>query len=213
MKVGTDAVLLGAWVQPGPATRILDVGTGTGVVALMLAQRSSARIDALEIDPHAAAQASENVQNSQWNDRVRVMNTDARNWSGLPYDLIVSNPPFFRQSLKAPAANRSQARHDDTLNWEQLADLASHLLAPEGRFALILPVESEGVFDALCWERGLYLLRQCAVSTREGAAPKRLLLEFSRNQGLVEYSTLSLQTATHQYTESFSILTADFYLC
>jgi tRNA1Val (adenine37-N6)-methyltransferase len=230
MKVGTDAVLLGSWVHTGNVARILDVGTGTGVIALMLAQRTShavyapqlspsfhpvhvpATVDALELDPAAADQAKENVRNSPWAERVHVHATDATNWSALPYDLIVSNPPFFRQSLKAPAANRSQARHDDTLSWEQLAGLAAQLLAPEGHFALILPAASEGVFEAMCWERGLYLNRHCAVSTREDTEPKRLLLEFSRRQGLVEYSTLALQTPAHQRTEAFSNLTADFYL-
>lgn len=218
MKVGTDAVLLGAWVPIVDATRILDVGTGTGVIALMLAQRTThlspftATIDALELDPAAAAQASENVQGSPWVEHVHVFATDANTWSAPPYDLMVSNPPYFRQSLKAPTANRSQARHDDTLSWEELAGLANRLLAPEGRFALILPAAAEGVFEALCWEQGLYLHRHCAVSTREGTAPKRLLLEFSRRQGLVEYSTLALQAADHQRTEAFSTLTADFYL-
>lgn len=214
MKVGTDAVLLGAWVRTAPATRVLDVGTGTGVLALMLAQRSTATIDALELDADAALQARENVLNSPWNNRVRIITADARTWSNEhPYELMVSNPPFFRQSLKAPTLHRSQARHDDTLNWEQLVHLADRQLASDGRFALILPVESEGVFEALCWQRGLYLQRHCAVSTREGAPPKRLLMEFSRNQGLVEYSFLALQAATHKRTEAFSTLTADFYLC
>jgi len=213
MKVGTDAVLLGAWVRTATASRVLDVGTGTGLVALMLAQRSTATIDALEIDADAAQQARENVLDSPWNNRVRIVAADARTWSEAPYDLIVSNPPFFRQSLKAPSPNRSLARHDDTLTWEQLVDLAGRQLTSDGRFALILPIESEGVFEALCWQRGLYLLRQCAVSTRMGAPPKRLLMEFSRNQGLVEYSTLTLHTVNLQRTEAFSILTADFYLC
>ena len=218
MKVGTDAVLLGAWVNTVGATRILDVGTGTGVVALMLAQRTSqtvpnpATIDALELDSAAAAQAEENVWNSPWQERVNVHATDATTWSAQPYDLIVSNPPFFRQSLKAPDGTRNQARHDDTLSWEQLAGLAARLLTPEGRFALILPIESEGVFEAMCWKNGLYLLRQCAVSSSENAKPNRLLMEFSRRQGLVDYSTLTLQTTDHQRTEAFSTLTADFYL-
>lgn len=232
MKVGTDAVLLGAWVQTAGSSRILDVGTGTGVVALMLAQRTSqvvltsnstpdaptaasvfsATIDALELEPLAATQASENVQGSPWAERVHVFATDARDWTAQAYDLIVSNPPFFRQSLKAPDANRNQARHDDSLSWEQLADLAARLLTPDGRFALILPVEAGAVFEVICWERGLYLRRHCSVSTREGAAPKRLLLEFSRHQSLVEYSTLALQTADLQRTEAFTTLTADFYL-
>jgi tRNA1Val (adenine37-N6)-methyltransferase len=228
MKVGTDAVLLGAWVHAVGASRILDVGTGTGVVALMLAQRTTApfshstptslsmstpaAIDALELDSAAAVQASENSQKSPWAERIHVYATDARRWNAPAYDLIVSNPPFFRQSLKAPTANRSQARHDDTLSWEELAELATRLLTPEGRFALILPAAAEGVFEALCWEQGLYLHRHCAVSTREGTVPKRLLLEFSRKQSQVEYSTLTLQTADLQRTEAFSILTADFYL-
>lgn len=217
MKVGTDAVLLGAWLSVEGVTRVLDVGTGTGILALMVAQRTNqalipVSIEAIELDPDAAGQAGENAANSPWADRVRVVAADATSWSAQPYDLIVSNPPYFRESLKAPLAGRNLARHDDTLSWEELVALTDRLLTPSGRFALILPVEAEGVFEALCWERGLFLRRQCAVSTREGFPAKRLLLEFSREHGSVAYDALSIQTSHHQLTAAFAGLTAEFYL-
>lgn len=211
MKVGTDAVLLGAWTDVSGARRILDVGTGSGLLALMMAQRTTAHIDALEIDAAGAAQAAGNAMASPWSDRIRVVHADARAWTEGPYDLLISNPPFFRRSLKAPDALRNQARHDDTLPWEDLAALAARLLSLDGRFSLILPIEADGRFEALCWSHRLYLSRRWTVSSLPDRSPNRLLLTFQRRQALIDHGHLVLQSAPGRRSPEFAALTADFY--
>ncbi len=142
MKVGTDGVLLGAWTPIVDAQRILDVGTGTGLIALMLAQRSNARIDAVEIDKLASEEAEFNFAQSPWNDRLNVFNTNFQvfvNLPFVPYDLIVSNPPFFINSLKTKCAALSVARHDEMLSFDQLITGAKRLLSNTGRFCVIIP--------------------------------------------------------------------------
>ncbi|MDP4278038.1 MAG: methyltransferase [Bacteroidota bacterium] len=213
MKVGTDGVLLGAWADVLHAGRILDVGTGSGLIALMVAQRTEkASIDALEIDPEGAGQAKENFTKSPWPDRLNLVQADAVTWQAAPYDLIVSNPPFYRNALKAPSHRRKLARHDDTLTWEQLAKLASRLLTKGGKLAVVLPAEADQLFDAICWDETLYLVRRCDVSTRPGQPPKRLLLEFSTEKTPMQRSALTIETDDHIYTDDYSFLTADFYL-
>ncbi|NLT04010.1 MAG: methyltransferase [Bacteroidales bacterium] len=227
MKVGTDGVLLGAWVDVRDAARILDVGTGTGLLALMMAQRTEQSspstplpgndqgrvyIDALEIDDAAAAQALSNVQASPWSDRIRVVRGDARAWTEGVYDHIVSNPPYFRQSLNAPEKVRNQARHDDTLSWEHLIDLADRLLAPNGRLSLILPMEADGLIEAICWPHHLYLARRWTVASLPGRTPNRLLLTFQRHQAPIEHGHLCVQSQQGQRSSEFSAITADFYL-
>lgn len=213
MKVGTDGVLLGAWVNTENAKRILDAGTGSGLIALMLAQRTNADIDAIEIDDSGFEQAKMNVKNSSWSDRIHVIHSDYNNHiSGQPYDIIVSNPPFFRNSLKAPLKGRNLARHDETLTWEQLIKKSAELLTPEGRLSVILPYEADGAFDALCWQYKLCITRRCEVSTTEGNPPRRLLLEFSRERTMTEHTSMAIETREHIRTTAFSSLTSDFYL-
>jgi tRNA1Val (adenine37-N6)-methyltransferase len=230
MKVGTDGVLLGAWVDVRDAVRILDVGTGTGLLALMMAQRTEQSdqtspfahhpgteqgrvfIDALEIDAAAAEQATNNVKASPWADRIRVVWGDARAWTEGVYDHIVSNPPYFRQSLNAPGKVRNQARHDDTLSWEDLIALADRLLTPDGRLSLILPMEADGLIDAICWPHHLYLARRWTVASLPGRTPNRLLLTFQRHQTAIEHGHLCVQSQPGQRSSEFSAITADFYL-
>jgi len=213
MKVGTDGVLLGAWVNTENPKRILDVGTGSGLIALMLAQRTNAKIDAIEIDISGYIQAVKNVAESTWPDRIKVINADFGSYLFEDnYDIIVSNPPFFRNSLKAPSKGRSLARHDETLTWKQLIDKSAGLLSPDGRFSVILPIEADGVFDAICWQYKLYLTRRCAVITTEGNDPKRLLLEFSFKRTMTEHTNLTIETSEHRRTTAFSNITSDFYL-
>jgi len=212
MKVGTDGVLLGAWVNPGNARRILDVGAGCGLVALILAQRSLAIVDGVEYDKEAAMQASENASNSPWGSRVKIFEGDFKEYSNGFYDLIVSNPPFFRQSLRAPAPKRNQARHTDTLTYEILIEQSAKMLTPEGRLSVILPADSSEDFEDLCWQNRLYLSKRCQVISVEGLAPKRVLLEFSLQRKMIEHSILVLETCDHKYTEAFSDLTEDLYL-
>jgi Predicted O-methyltransferase len=212
MKVGTDGVLLGAWTRPGDALRILDVGTGSGLVALILAQHSTAFVDGVELDAEAAVQAAENVAVSPWNERMHIYETDFCRFSNGLYDLIVSNPPFFRESLKAPARERNQARHTDALSYEMLVHNAGRMLSSSGRLSVVLPAASADDFDAICWQNKLYLSRRCDVVSVEGLEPKRVLLEFSRFRSGTERTKLILETSSHKRTEEFTALTADLYL-
>lgn len=224
MKVGTDGVLLGAWVRLlGTEQHILDVGTGTGVIALMLAQRSSATIIGIDIDGRSAEEAAANFKASPWAGRMAAFPGDFRGMGGDPsyplnflsisYDLIVSNPPFFLDSLKAPDPRRSDARHADSLRYGDLVVGADRNLAPDGRLALILPADNADDFTAEAETYGLHLCRRCHVSTVAGRAPSRTLLEFSRTPvtPFIEDTVLAIQDASG-YTAEYRALTQDFYL-
>jgi tRNA1Val (adenine37-N6)-methyltransferase len=212
MKVGTDGVLLGAWVKPGSAHRILDVGAGSGLIALILAQHSEAEIIGIEFDASAAEQAAENVSRSPWRDRIQIIKADFRTFSDEPYDLIVSNPPYFQNALQAPAVSRNQARHDVTLSYEELIVKAVALLSDKGRLAVVLPFDSARSFEDACWASELYLSRSCEVSTIQGQAPKRVLLEYSRLRGETERTTLVVGIKGNARSEAYSALTSDLYL-
>lgn len=213
MKVGTDGVLLGAWVKGEPAASILDVGTGTGLISLILAQRTNAKIDAVEIDGEGAEQAIINVAGSRWADRIRIFHADYNlfNPDGK-YDLIISNPPYFRNALKAPSSGRRKARHDESLSWEQLIEKSSALLAAKGRLAVIVPYDEASVFEDLCCIYELYACRRCNVSTVEGRKAKRVMFEFSFSKTEVELTNISVETGFHERTPEYIELTGDLYL-
>lgn len=220
MKVGTDGVLLGAWASLAGCRDVLDVGTGTGLIALMLAQRGesenrSVRIDALDIDKGAVEQAALNIQASPFGDRIRtecqafasyVQFTEKR------YDLIVSNPPYFHNSLKCPDIRRNTARHTDTLPLQELLEGCCRLLLPAGRIALILPSGRKEELARLSEPMGLNITRQTDVSSVEGKPPKRLLAELSFDAPGCTPDTMALETASHRYTPEFTALIKDFYL-
>lgn len=217
MKVGTDGVVLGAWSGVESTGRILDVGTGSGLIALILAQRTQhftkpPRIEAIEYDASASQQAAENVLRSPWSNRIVVHHADFRQFSSEKYDLIVSNPPFFRKVLKAPVAERSGARHDVTLSFEELVEGTRSLLADEGRFSVVLPAENAVVFEAVCNAASLYVNRRCDVTTVAGKIPRRVLFEFSRKTSEYQTETLFLSNSGQTRSEAYSALTADLYL-
>jgi tRNA1Val (adenine37-N6)-methyltransferase len=215
MKVGTDGVLLGAWTDVSGIQSILDIGTGTGLIALMLAQRSSAAIYGIEIDENAAAQAIENVNNSPWRERIKieaislqtfVKNTDCR------FDLIVSNPPYFNKSLKNPDTQRSVARHADSLSQEDLITATCALLSDTGRLAVILPAAEGEEFILRAESSRLYCSKKMKVIPRIGATEKRLLLEFSRMKGVCREDSLLIEKSRHNYSDEFRTLTREYYL-
>lgn len=212
MKVGTDGVLLGAWVQTGGAKRVLDVGTGSGLIALILAQHSSSVVDGVECDGESAKQATENVLRSPWSDRVHIFECDFKSFSNGSYDLIVSNPPYFRNALRAPDEARNKARHADALSYEDLIKNSAQMLSSDGRFAVILPFESENEFEDICWQHQLYLSRYCSVLSVQGQPPKRVLLEFSLSHTTIERTIFPIFTPEHKPTKIFSALTSDLYL-
>ena len=218
MKVGTDGVLLGAWARVEHCKRILDMGTGTGLVALMAAQRSGADIVAIDLDADAVAQASENVVASPWKERIHVLEADARNLefkiqnSEFFFDSILCNPPFFENSLKSPNAARTMARHTDTLTFDELARSASRLLAPEGELSVVIPYDRahDMTVSAAC--NGLFTTRQTIVVPVEGGKPKRILMAFTRKGAAHAVETLCIHDAQRHYTPEYVRLVEDFYL-
>lgn len=216
MKVGIDGVLLGAWADVDNADAILDIGTGTGLIALMLAQRSSAQIDAIDIDADAVIQANENIQKSPWSSRIQVSEVELQKYvlnTRNRYDLIVSNPPYFVNSTKAPVENRNTARHTDTLTHEELLDNALTLLKPTGRICVILPV-NEGLLSVeYAISIGLHCTKQVVVFPKPGAVAKRLLLEFSPQFAACANSEVVIESdVRHQYSPEFTTLAKDYYL-
>ena len=218
MKVGTDGVLLGAWtpLENNPFS-ILDIGTGTGIIALMLAQRSHAeQIDALEIDEDTYEQATDNFENSPWNDRLFCFHAALEEFMEEPedeYDIIVSNPPFFSEDYKSDNSQRNLARFQDAMPFEDLIEAAALLLSENGIFAVIIPFKEEEKFLALAHEYELYPLKITRVKGTPTSEIKRSLLAFSRNENSeFPIDELIIETARHQYTPEYIELTKDFYL-
>lgn len=217
MKVGTDGVLAGAWTQVEGACHILDIGTGSGLIALMLAQRNAeASIVAVDIDNGAVEQAQENVARSPWADRITVLQQDIRQvpeeWKGR-FDVIVSNPPYFVEQVKCPHAQRNTARHTDDLDFGALLDAVAELLAGQGHFSVILPATAASEFVALALKRKLYLSRQTWVHPREELAAKRVLMTFGRTPCAdAEVTHLAIECERYVYTPDFRKLASPFYL-
>ncbi len=212
MKVGTDGVLLGAWCAlRGDDSNVLDIGSGTGLLSLMLAQRSGAYITGVEIDEGGYLDSCENVDASPWRERITIINSAIQEYAPrLRYELIVSNPPFFRNSLKSPDASRSVARHTDSLPFSDLIDAVARLLSPDGRFAVVLPVEQARSFDIeACGV--LYLSRRCAVVTHQGKAAKRYLSEYRLEPSEhITHETLTMREE-EGWSDEYISLTAQFY--
>jgi len=215
MKVGTDAVLLGAWCDVGTAGRILDIGTGSGLIALMLAQRSAiqAHIDAVEMLAEDVSQAKENFKNSRWPDKISVFHRRIQDYSTtLPYDVIISNPPFFSGSLKPPQPGRTIARHDANLSHRDLLDAAVLHLRDSGQLSTILPViESERLLQQ-AGAYNLHLRRRTRVFSRESKPQERTLMSLNRERGPIYEDSLVLYQQGNAKTTAFRELTGSFYL-
>ena len=218
MKIGTDGVLLGAWcpIENNPFS-VLDIGAGTGIISLMLAQRSNAeQIDSLEIDEEAYEQCVENFENSPWSDRLFCFHAGLDEFVDEPedeYDLIISNPPFYSEDFKTENSQRDLARFQDALPFEDLIDAANLLLSENGIFAVIIPFKEEEKFIDLCAEVELYPVKITRVKGTPTTEIKRSLLAFKR----YELSTLTadeliIETLRHQYTDDYIHITKDFYL-
>lgn len=215
MKVGTDGVLLGAWAQVRPEDRrMLDVGTGTGLIALMLAQRSEARITAVDIDAECATQAAENFAASPWTDRLTALCLPIQQFhTPEKFDLIVSNPPYYVDSLLSPDEGRNTARHTAGLPFGELAAAAVRLLAPDGRVALVLPPTELKQFRSTALGR-LFLTRWTEVCSTPRRGVRRILAEFGMTPvPSPEPSRLVIEFGGQDsYTEEYRRLTGDFYL-
>lgn len=216
MKVGTDAVLLGAWVETNEASTILDIGTGTGVIAIMMAQKSSAKIIALDIDAVACEQSRENVKSSPWPNQIKVLNESLQHYTlnaVQKFDLIVSNPPYFVDAYKSAEESRNQARHTDQLPFIDLVKCAAQLLLPNGRLCIILPTKESLKFRELAVANHLFLTKITHVKTTQYKDEKRQLLQFELvNKKLTEETLVIEQEERHCYSAEYKELTKDFYL-
>jgi len=216
MKVGTDGVLLGVWTNIRNAGTALDIGTGTGLVALMLAQRNShIVIDTIDIDSNAIEQATENVKQSPFSSQIRCYNITLQSFSERythKYDIIVSNPPYFTQSLKSPDKGRTLARHTDSLPMEELIRISSTLLTDSGRLSVIYPFEYKELLLAQAKESGLSASRITNVYPTPMAEPKRVLMELSKIETTAVENDLIIEQERHVYSEEFTALVKDFYL-
>ena len=213
MKVGTDGVLLGAWVDVEDApSSVLDIGTGTGLIALMIAQRAEqARIDAIDIDHDAVEQAMENVSKTQWRNRVFVHQKDVRDMEAKePYDLIISNPPFFVENVCCPDGQRNLARHAHGLDFDELLKAVDRMLRESGKFAVVLPAKVCNDFILLAAMRHLYVYRKTWVYSKPSATPKRVLLELGREIRMWTESKLTIMDGV-SYSDEYKKLTKDFY--
>ncbi|HOG04777.1 MAG TPA: methyltransferase [Paludibacter sp.] len=217
MKVGIDGVLLGAWAPVLKSEQnILDIGTGSGLIALMLAQRTEAYIDAIDTDAGAVKQAQINVNASKWNDRIEVYHQSLEVYaakSTRKYDLIVSNPPFFVSSLKTPDQARAMARHANSQTHQQWLSYAAQMVKKTGRICFILPVNEGLKCMEHAYESGLFCYQSVYIHPKPGAVAKRLLLEFGFLEREVQVSTLTVESENrHQYSNEFTALVKDFYL-
>jgi tRNA1Val (adenine37-N6)-methyltransferase len=214
-QVGTDGVLLGAYADVTGINRILDIGSGTGLISIMLAQRSEAEITAIEPDNESYIQTCENVSRCDWHDRIKVEHSDLQNLDPVKgkFDLIVTNPPFFSDSLKSPDFRKSFARHNDSLTSEEILEGVLKLLKDEGRLQLILPYVEGNVFIAEANKYGLYCNNILKIKPLPSSEIRRLILTFSRNQIKPTESFLTIEHGQrHEFTEEYKNLTKEFYL-
>lgn len=212
MKVNTDGILLGSIADVENARQILDLGTGTGLIAIMLAQRSQAKITAVEIEPNAYQQAVENMENSANQQRIAVLQQDVAQLN-LPqkFDLIVANPPYFENSLAARNQERDLARAITSSHLEWLKIAEKHL-SPNGKISFILPTNMAEKLISQSADLNLYCVEQWQICTKTGKAPKRIIATFSRNFTACSYKNLDIYDSSNQYSDEFKQLTKAFYL-
>ncbi len=214
-KVGTDGVMLGAYTDVNGINRILDIGSGTGLISIMLAQRCEAEIVAIEPDNESYIQACENVSLCNWHERITVEHTNLQNYSPVSgkFDLIVTNPPYFSDSLRNPDLRKSFTRHNDSLTSDEILEGVIKLLADEGRFQLILPYVEGNVFIAEAHKFGLYCINILKIKPLASSEIRRLILTFRRNQIKPAESFLTIEHGRrHEFTEEYINLTKEFYL-
>lgn len=217
MKVGTDSIILGSWVNIKNAGKFLDIGTGTGILALMMAQRSEAEIIAIESNKSAFLEAVNNVKSSPWNNRIRLVESSfqdfakAEVYAKTEYDLVISNPPYFTKSIQARTLDRTIARHTINLTSNDLLEGVLKLLNAKGRFCLILPYIEGKQFIKDAEERGLHCIRILHLRTTQNQAVKRLVMEFSPEFRKLKKQELTILDADQNYTIEYKNLTKEFY--
>lgn len=215
MKVGTDGVLLGAWTEPAPETKdILDIGTGSGLIAIMLAQKCNADIIGIDLDKDAVLQAQSNATTTPWKHKLAFLQANALSFAPQKtFDLIVCNPPFFTNSLQGPDQKRNNARHGHSLPFEPLIQNAFSWLKDNGLFNVVLPASNAAEFIQKGWERGLNLHKRCVIYTLPDAPPKRVLLSLKKGETLYpESEQLIIRDSAGNYTAAYKKLTGNYYL-
>ena len=217
MKVGTDGVLLGAVADVDNAKEILDAGTGCGVIALILAQRSRARITAIDIDRASADEAAENFRNSPWSDRLVTLRESLQAhalFAVEQYDAIVSNPPFFQNSLKNPDEKKMRARHNDSLPFDEFLESTTKLLKPDGALWVILPVNESRIFMEMAQQNGFLPEYQMLIHPKPGREANRRILKLTRQQNRQKQNSQSLiiRQEDGAFTDEYRKLTSEFYL-
>ncbi len=216
MKVSTDACILGAWFASrlGNSKSALDVGTGTGLLMLMLAQKNNLKIDGIELDHPAFLQLRENLESSNWKNNLMALPGDARNFSfSKKYDFIISNPPFFENDLPSPSLAKNQAKHDSTLTLAELVRIIDENLESQGSFGLLVPYHRMDWLIELCYSKNFFISEKLLIRQTPGHNHFRALLHFSRiKKESVMSGELIIKDANDQYTESFTALMKDYYL-
>ncbi|TNF40202.1 MAG: methyltransferase domain-containing protein [Bacteroidetes bacterium] len=216
MKVNTDGVLLGAWTNVDGAITVLDIGAGTGLISLMIAQRSGANITGIEIENNASDEAVQNVKNSKWSDRVSIQHISFQDFAATTqhkFDLIVSNPPFFSNSVKNMNPHLSVARHNHLLPFEDIIEGTKKLLAKTGKLSLILPFDSANGFIEKARMENLFLNRLTGVKPFPDKKPNRCLMEFGSEKLILQKTQMSVFDETGKdYSGEFKLLARDFYL-
>ena len=215
MKVGTDAILLGRWTEVKPTDLVLDIGTGCGLLPLMLSQKGVAHVDAVDIDKASIEEATINFEASQWRDHLKACCTDIVDFqTDKRYDLIVSNPPFFNRFSKCDSERKSKARHNDAgLSYATLCREVSRLMQPEGRFAVVLPFDVLDVFLEEAEKVGLYLHKRMTIIPIEGREPNRVNLElgFSKHD-VIQEETFVIRDVDNGFTGQYKEFLKDYYL-
>ena len=215
MKVGTDAVLLGSWIDPKFSKYILDIGTGTGLIALMLAQKSTGEIDAVDIDESAYHQAKENFNRSAWRDRIHVFHQSFQEFSERStkkYDLVVSNPPYFHHASKPCEEARMNARHNNQLSFDELICGVKKILADDGRFCVILPCKEGLEFMNLTQSKSLFCHEMIRVKTKADKNEKRLMMEFSFQFRQINDQEIIIQEEDSRFTHEYVEMTREYFI-
>ena len=215
MKIGTDGILIGAWVNVSNKFKALDIGSGTGIISIMLCQRNlNLEMDSIELSPSAIKDAKINIENCDWSDRIKLFHQDLKDFHpDSNYDLIVSNPPYFKKSLQPSNSERSKARHQNDLKLEDILKFSNQNLTKDGSLNIILPFEQKKEAIEFAKKHGLNAIRECAVYPKPNKAPHRILIEFSRNENkqMIKESLVIEEAGRHNYSEDYKKLTREFY--
>ena len=215
MKIGTDGILIGAWVNISKKFKALDIGSGTGIISIMLCQRNlNLELDSIELSPSAIMDAKINIENCNWSDRIKLFHQSLKDFHpNSKYDLIVSNPPYFKKSLQPSNSERSKARHQNDLKLEDILKFSNQNLTKDGSLNIILPFEQKSEAIEIAKKHGLNSVKECAVYPKPDKAPHRILIEFSKNENkqIIKESLVIEKAGRHNYSEDYKKLTREFY--